>query len=123
MFFLHNDQTVFFDCDETLVIWDCPEPYEERMFIENGHDVSAYVMPHLKHIEQLKKHKARGHAIVVWSAGGSSWAKAVVESLALTDFVDIVMCKPRWFYDDLKSEEFMPEINRVYYDPYKKQNE
>lgn len=115
MFFLNNDQTAFFDVDETLVLWSSDIPYEERIFIDDGGGITAYVTPHRKHIEQLKNHKARGHAVIVWSAGGSEWANAVVNSLGLSQYVDVVMRKPTWYYDDLKSNEFMPEINRIYY--------
>jgi hypothetical protein len=62
----------------------------------------------------MKKHKARGHKIVVWSAGGWEWAKSVVETLELTEIVDLVMSKPAWFYDDIPSSSFMPEHNRIY---------
>ena len=106
--------TVAFDCDETLVLWSSLKPLEERIHIEAG-EISAYVWPHKKHIEQLKKHKARDHRIIVWSAGGYAWAEAVVKALELDSYVDVVMTKFQWYYDDLKSEEFMPEINRVYY--------
>lgn len=115
MHFINNDQTVFFDVDETLVKWESERSIEEAIFISDGSDINAYVWPHHKHIEQLKKHHARGHAIIVWSAGGSKWAEAVVHSLGLEHFVNLVVRKPNWFYDDLTSPEFMPEINRVFY--------
>lgn len=111
-----NDQAVFFDCDDTLVLWNYPAdtPGSDLIWI-NNYGTSVPVMPHKKHIEQLRAHRVRGHQIIVWSAGGWEWAQAVVTMLGLKDCVDAVMSKPAWFYDDLTSSEFMPEINRVYY--------
>lgn len=109
------DQTTFFDVDDTLVLWNIPaNRAADVIFIPCG-DEFVQVVPHRKHIEQLKRHKARGHTVIVWSAGGSEWAKNVVEMLQLTSLVDVVMAKPTWFYDDLTVEEFMPKINQVYY--------
>jgi phosphoserine phosphatase len=59
-------------------------------------------------IEQLKKHKIRGHTIIVWSAGGSKWAAEAIKFLELEAYVDLVIEKPRWMYDDKQAEEFMP---------------
>lgn len=116
--------TVFFDVDDTLVAWNAtPEQLQEHgvEFECPGsmHDIDndgnpvycppwkALLLPHRKHIEQLKKHKMRGHTIVVWSAGGFDWAAAVVKTLGLESYVDLVISKPVWFYDDLTPDEFM----------------
>lgn len=119
-------QTVFVDVDDTLVMWNAtPEELEERgvdftcpgslvTIDEDGTEGFApewteRLLPHRKHIEQIKKHKLRGHTIIVWSAGGSDWAEAVVKALGLENFVDLVIEKPRWIYDDLPASEFMPK--------------
>jgi hypothetical protein len=112
---IDSDFPVPFDCDDTLVIWDYPpEKLSECIYLKI--DITEIpLLPHKKHIEELKKHKARGHRVIVWSAGGWEWANEVVKKLELEEFVDVVMSKPRWFYDDLPSTEFMPEINRIYH--------
>lgn len=119
-------QIVFFDVDDTLVAWDAtPEQLEERgiEIICPGSLVSVdedgtqgfapewkqLILPHRKHIEQLKKHKMRNHTVVVWSAGGWDWAHAAVKALKLEKFVDLVISKPTWTYDDLPASEFMPK--------------
>ena len=57
-------------------------------------------------------HRSRDHTIVVWSAGGYKWAEAAVKALGLTKFVDVVMCKPSWIYDDLDpGGVFMPKTD------------
>jgi phosphoserine phosphatase len=117
-------QATFFDVDDTLVMWDAtPEQLEERgvdftcpgslvTIDECGTEGFApewkqRLLPHRVHIEQLKKHKQRGHTIIVWSAGGYDWAAAVVKALGLENYVDLVISKPSWFYDDLMPSEFM----------------
>jgi hypothetical protein len=67
------------------------------------------LLPHRLHIEQLRKHKMRGHTVIVWSAGGYDWAAAVVKTLGLENIVDLVISKPIWVYDDLPPNEFMPK--------------
>lgn len=95
-----SEITVYFDVDETLVMW-----------VENENRF----VPNEKHILALKRHHLRGHTVVVWSAGGSTWAQGVVEGLGIEEHVDYVLSKPHWYYDDLTVDKFMPEMNRVYY--------
>lgn len=119
-------QTTFFDVDDTLVMWNAtPEQLEQRgvdfecpgslVDIDNDGNESfapawkTRLLPHRYHIEQLKKHKMRGHTIVVWSAGGWDWAAAVIKALGLESFVDLVISKPTWAYDDLQPNEFIPK--------------
>lgn len=94
---IDSDKVVFVDVDDTLVMW-------------NG----ANYKPHQKHIDYVKASKKRGHRIVVWSAGGWEWASTIVESLGLTDYVDLIMSKPAWFLDDKEASHFMPEANRIW---------
>jgi phosphoserine phosphatase len=108
---LRSDRVAFFDVDETLVMWSGAFRADEPGTIMVGTDsIQAYVRPHMRHIEEMKAHKARGHAVVVWSAGGHEWADAVVKSLGLLPYVDLVMSKPAWCYDDLKPHEFVGQV-------------
>lgn len=119
-------QTTFFDIDDTIVMWNAtPEELVERgvdftcpgslVDIDNdGNETFApewkeRLLPHRYHIEQLKKHKMRGHTIIVWSAGGWDWAAAVIKALGLENYVDLVISKPTWAYDDLQPNEFIPK--------------
>ncbi len=113
---------VFFDVDDTLVMWNqAPDsPEMVKLPLLDGH-VEPLVI-HQSHIKQLKDHKARGHYVVVWSAGGWEWALAVVKALGLENYVDEVMDKPHWYYDDCKVTEWMPDCNRVYFETYKSRN-
>lgn len=132
-------QPTFFDVDDTLIMWSrpahddpdaieitCPASRTLRGLLELSEDgaltpevpllemveVGTWterVKPHKKHIEQLKLHKSRGHTIIVWSAGGWEWAEAAVRALKLEKFVDLVLEKPLWCYDDLQPSEFIPK--------------
>lgn len=113
-FILESDNAVFFDCDDTLCIWNPTQEQAERGIKFNNYGYEVNLVPHLRHIESLKLHKARNHRIVVWSAGGWEWAKEVVKVLELTEYVDVIMSKPKWVYDDLPASSFIPEANRIW---------
>ena len=118
-----GDRTVFCDVDDTLLMWNpskedleargisvhCPGSLctDEDGVISKTEGFTERLLPHRKHVEQLIKHKMRGHTIVVWSAGGVDWAEAAVKALFLTNIVDVVMSKPAWAYDDLQPNEFI----------------
>lgn len=111
---IKGDRVAYFDVDDTLVMWGYgPEDLGTIPLECQGHYV--YCKPHAKHIEAMKRHAARGHTIVVWSAGGVEWATTVVEKLGLSNIVDAVACKPSWWYDDLKAEEILRPMDRIYY--------
>jgi predicted phosphatase len=118
-----NDMVVMFDVDETLVLWDFSQEDAKDAIVFDNFGVSTLLLPHFKHIDQIKRHAARGHMVYVWSAGGVDWATEVVKTLGLEPYVHHIMCKPQWYYDDLRSDEFLPEINRVYYNPKSKLEE
>lgn len=130
MLILECNQPTYFDVDDTLVKWNrakasdpnaiaiqCPTSRQSRVLDENGIETDGlvkeegswveYLAPHKVHIEHLKLHKLRGHTVIVWSAGGWEWAEAVVKALKLEKYVDLVIEKPVWFYDDLTPNEFM----------------
>jgi hypothetical protein len=110
---LRCNQPTYFDVDDTLVKWGYAGlPVEGSIAIECEGFVQ-HLVPHKKHIDQLKAHKARGHTIVVWSQGGDKWAEAVVKALNLEEYVDLVIEKPQWYYDDLPASAFMPKP--IYY--------
>ena len=98
----------YYDVDGTLIKWN-PSPKEvEKHGIEfkNG-NLSMIIVPHRVHIEQLKRSKIRGHTVIVWSAGGYQWAADVIKALKLEKYVDVVIEKPTFVWDDLQPEQFM----------------
>lgn len=113
---------VAFDCDDTLVMWNevpfqdeidlygtipFQDPYKNKM-IHN-------LRPHKKHIQKLKGYAQSGWTVMVWSAGGWEWAKTVVETLGLQDYVDLIMSKPDVCYDDMPVGEGIA-IRKYYLD-------
>ena len=120
---LNNTFTVFCDIDDTLVIWGPPSE------LKNHPDVfyitstlfseSVPVLVHWEHVEQLKAHKLRGHQIVIWSYGGSDWGAEVVKALGLTEYVDVVCCKPDTVYDDLQKEDILLKRSYIPFHGYK----
>lgn len=109
MIVLNCVQPTYFDVDETLVIF-VPDNSKEPELVEIADPsgkFSVKAIPHKGHIRAIKEHKGRGHTIIVWSAGGHAWAEAVVKALNLQDYVDLVIEKPMWYYDDLPCSKFM----------------
>lgn len=94
---ISNDVIVCFDVDDTLIMW-------------KGENYTADP----KHVESLIRHAKRHHFVVVWSAGGVSWADQIVKELGLEPYVDQIMSKPRWYCDDKPADKWM---ERYYYDP------
>ena len=114
MFVLESELVVYFDVDETLISFD--ERYKnlpKKKIGPEGSRLDGYINEKL--IAKIKEHRARNHAIVVWSAGGYQWALDVVTALKIEDHVDAVMAKPRWFYDDQPSNVFMDDKVRIHY--------
>lgn len=115
---IQDKPTVYFDVDDTLVMWsphDVPEElHDDYLILNDGGKHNVTVYPHRKHVEVIKQFKARGHNVVVWSQGGSDWAETVVKALGLEELIDLVVTKPNWFADDLPSTAFMPEANRIW---------
>lgn len=113
---IENEHCVFFDCDDTLVMWDNVYKNEDHsnciLVTDPVSGFSASLVPHEAHIRYLKESRSHHCTIVVWSAGGWQWAKAVVEALGLEEYVDAVMAKPDRYVDDLPCTKFMGD--RIY---------
>lgn len=110
-----NEHVVVIDVDDTLVMWDMHYGIEhpDRIAFHDPYDNSTnYLTPNKKHIALLKKYSGRGMFVVVWSAAGTQWAKSVVNTLGLNDYVDVVMTKPSKYVDDLQAAEILG--NRIY---------
>lgn len=109
---INSSKLILCDIDETLVSttnWgEAPEGCRFILF----NNIMFFV--HTRHITLLQEFKARGFTIILWSAGGSDWARMVAESLYLNHCVDFIMDKPSWYIDDKTSENFMGE--RIFLD-------
>ena len=113
---INSDMVVTFDCDDTLVIWNDNEYWvsgSDKVCFEDPYDKSMiFLYPHTQHINLMKKYKAQGYTVIVWSAGGSLWAKEVVDKLKINNLVDVIMSKPIKYVDDLPASQILG--SRVY---------
>jgi hydroxymethylpyrimidine pyrophosphatase-like HAD family hydrolase len=97
---IEENYIVYFDIDETLIFnVGVKYSHPEKIKID-CEGMRNYAIPHTTHIEALKKHKENGYTVIVWSHGRWRWAEAVVKALKLQQYVDFVMSKPDFMYDD-----------------------
>lgn len=106
----HNEKVMCFDVDDTLVMWP-RRPWvdyhsNECVYIDDPYlpGEQVRVKPNYDHIRLMRKAKARGCLVIVWSHGGSKWAEAVIKGLTLSMYVDIIMTKPDDYVDDMNIE-------------------
>lgn len=112
---IENEFLVAYDIDDTIVMWDAEFDYThaDKVEFKDPYDGKlVYLTPNKKHIDLLKKHKAQGMAVMVWSAGGAKWARSVIDTLELSEYVDIILTKPVKFVDDLQASEILGQ--RIY---------
>lgn len=114
---IKNENIKPFDVDETLVLHNL-EAYPELLEADIKDAVtggSIKVKVHEAMVRLLREEKSRGATVIVWSRGGYQWAYDVIEALDLIPYVDIVMSKPCFYFDDSTVEKWME--SRVYLDP------
>ena len=111
-----GNPTIFFDCDDTLVIWENSDGTSKNKnavtFRFEGRDFK--LVPHKKHIELLKRCKKDGYEVVVWSAGSRKWGEEVIKKLKLTKYVDFIISKPTFYVDDLPTKKILHEHKRLF---------
>ena len=96
---------MYFDVDSTLV-----RPIlEKEITMSNTTILIGDIIFRVNHeiINDIKLCKVRGHVVVIWSQGGSSWAAKVIAALGLSSYVDICMAKPSWYVDDRQPEDIL----------------
>lgn len=103
--------TVYFDVDNTLVYSQAEYPDTTGPVVMIGD--RAWIVEE-NHVEAIRDFAARGHTVVVWSAGGSEWSRSVVQALGLDGLVFACLSKPTWYFDDVTADRFMP-TNIQYY--------
>ena len=104
-----GNRTVYFDVDDTLMEWkQCDPSFRDACRIENNGFV-FYKRPINIHVEELKNQKMAGNTVVVWSAGGAKWAEAVLRALKIEQYVDVVLTKPDFYYDDKDVDYWFPK--------------
>lgn len=94
----------YFDVDDTLVSYSAPD---KDLVVRVNKCPAILVKVFYDTVEELKRHKSQGQRIVVWSNAGADWAEAVVIALGITEYVDVVTSKPKFYYDDMDASQFM----------------
>ena len=117
---IKSNRIVYFDVDDTLILWDWKELGIEDVaglvaVVDENSGVAEYGLPHHRHIHLMRQFKARGHTVVVWSQGGWNWAERAVKALGIENLVDVIIDKPNWYVDDLHANAYMERP--VYLDP------
>lgn len=113
---VENEQVYPFDVDQTLVSERRSEPLEGDLGILNPYTGDmVYVKPHVGHVDLLKEMHGRGRYIIMWSAAGAQWAKAVRDALGLKPFVSLTMTKPLGYIDDKPVETWL--TNWIFLEP------
>lgn len=109
---IKSELTAYFDCDDTLVLYqEQKEGDKDEDFVHlNFYGEEKKLKIHKEHISFLKALKARGYTIFVWSGNGHKWAEEVCKRLKLTPFVDFATGKPTKVIDDLDASHWMRTI-------------
>ncbi len=101
-FRIPSGPSAYFDVDDTLVQWKDPAgAHSADKIAIPFKDHTNYAHVNVHNVELLKKFCMRGHAVIVWSAGGVDWAEAVVKALGLEQYVHAVLSKPTYHIDDI----------------------
>lgn len=107
---IKNEQVIMCDIDDTLIMWQKRKTGCAEVDVTCPHSGRKYTLPiNFGNLKVLKDRKARGSTIIVWSAGGFAWAKAVVEAMKLQDHVDFIMSKPIGYIDDKSADKILGE--------------
>jgi hypothetical protein len=114
MITFQGNRSVYFDVDDTLMEWtQCEKDDPLAVEIKNNGFV-FYKRPIQVHVDELRNQKMAGNTVVVWSAGGAKWAEAVLIALNLQEYVDVVLTKPDFYYDDKEVNYWFPK-KRYYF--------
>lgn len=106
-----NEMVVYIDVDGTLCNkCEVVSNYETQKVycrMADYYGTLHIIKPLWKNIEFVKTLKVRGWYIVVHSHNGWKWAKEVVESVGLLDYVDEIKSKPFKYVDDQNCHSWM----------------
>lgn len=120
---VRNENTLFIDVDDTLVMHGDNSVNGEFISILDPLNVTKKITLRINKpmIRLLKEERFRGSHVVVWSRGGYKWAENVINALGLQKYVDQIMTKPVTYFDDKPVEEWLKY--RVYFGPDAKYKE
>lgn len=110
---IESSKIWYFDVDDTLVFSHELSGGPQDIMLGN-----RWFSVHWKHRELILDLLARGHTVVIWSAGGWEWAEMVATTLFSEKEREtnrlVVVSKPDGFCDDKMATEWMGENDRFY---------
>ena len=109
MFIGKPGRTAYFDVDDTLLEWVSCNEHDVNAVEVNNNGHIFYKKAIIANINGLREHSHAGHVVIVWSKGGVEWATNVIKALNLEAYVDVILTKPDWYYDDMPAEHWLPE--------------
>lgn len=112
-----NEQVIFTDIDDTLVLHDVERfKHLPHITIDDPYCGTKRVLAyHPAHVRLLEERFLRGAHIKAMSAGGYAWAAAVIKSIGLDNMVAEALSKPIAILDDLPIEQALGRT--MYLDP------
>lgn len=109
-----NKEYCFYDVDGTLIDTEEVSESADADMILTSFGISYKVLPNYEMIEQLKKDKAGGYFVIVWHKGGTLWTKQVLKLLKLEKYVDLVIAKPDYYFDDEDPKQILGWKGKIY---------
>lgn len=102
-----NEHAIFFDVDQTLVMHGADMDSGESVVITCPYTgAKDRLIIHQAHVRMLKGNAARGYSVYVWSHHGVGWAKQVIYTLGLEEFVTAIIPKPISYVDDKHMDDW-----------------
>lgn len=100
---VNQEQVIWFDIDDTLILHDhAAHPNLPKVLVHDPYtNARRLVAVHMPHLLVLKERANRGACIILHSAGGGRWAKAVACALDIEQLVYDCLSKPIAIFDDL----------------------
>jgi len=111
MLVIKNRNVFCYDIDDTVILWDeksrdLTADVKNRLVIICPYDGKPYsFLVHKRHVDFIKREKAKGSYIIAWSRSEAPWAEVAVKALGLDMHTDQVMSKPMKVLDDKKDLE------------------
>ena len=102
-----HEHPVCFDVDQTIIYWD-PEnhPDAPTMEVVTPWGTKTTLGINTWIVERIRQHHVQGHFIIIWSHGGGSWARTVLETLGIEHMATLMISKPGIMYDDTLPNEW-----------------
>lgn len=101
-----NRNVFCYDIDDTVVIHDAmtrdlKADTTGRLIVICPYEGTPYSFEvHQRHVDFIKREKAKGSYVIAWSRSEAPWAQAVVKALGLEAHTDLCMSKPVKILDD-----------------------